>query len=276
MALDQKIKLDLSVPMRHTKPFLNTLMRHFIMQNNKSKIVVLSGAGVSAESGLKTFRDSEDGLWNNYKIEDVCTALAFEKNPTLVNDFYNFRRIEMLNATPNAAHDALACLENRSDVDIHIITTNIDDLHERAGSINVLHLHGLNTKARSSNNAIKSLNDYLLEKHLTDVGREGIKNYQEADDGFLLRPHVVFFGEEVPNLGNASEIIREADHLIVVGTSLSVYPAASLIYSKPPHCKIYYVDPNAYDYATSTDVCIAEKATTGIPKAIELILGEIT
>ena len=229
------------------------------------KVVVLSGAGVSAESGIRTFRDSADGLWNEYKLEDVCTTQAWEKNPTLVNDFYNMRRIDVLNAKPNHAHIELA--KAQDDFDISIITTNVDDLHERAGSNNVLHLHGNLLQARSSRTGLKELSDYLLIPHLVSVGREGIKPYQEALDGFLLRPHVVFFGENVPNLQTASDIVKTADALIVVGTSLNVYPAASLVWDVKDNCKIYYVDPANDSDAALSFPCqhIKDKATIGIP-----------
>lgn len=231
---------------------------------DKLKVVILSGAGVSAESGIATFRSGEDGLWSNYKIEDVCTPAAWEKNPTLINDFYNMRRIEMMNAEPNAAHIAIAKAEELFDVTI--VTTNVDDLHERAGSTNVKHLHGNLTKARSSRQSLGLLPDYLLQPHLVDVGREGITNFQEAADGFLLRPHVVFFQEMVPELQNAIDIMKTADVLIVVGTSLSVYPANSLVWDVKPECKVFYVDPDGADAAT-TFPCryIGLKATVGIP-----------
>lgn len=237
----------------------------------KLKVVVLSGAGISAESGIATFRSGEDGLWSNYKIEDVCTPSAFEKNPTLVNDFYNMRRIEMMNALPNAAHLALAKAEELYDVTI--VTTNVDDLHERAGSTNVKHLHGNLTKARSSRQSLGLLPDYLLEPHLVTVGKEGITNFQEASDGFLLRPHVVFFHEDVPELGNAADIIRQADVLIVVGTSLSVYPANTLVWDTKEGCKVFFIDPEGEEASTTFPCCFRKyNATVGIPG----VLAEIT
>lgn len=240
----------------------------------KLKVLVLSGAGISAESGIATFRSGKDGLWNNFKIEDVCTPTAFETNPTVVNDFYNMRRIEMLNAQPNAAHIALAKAEELFDV--QIVTTNVDDLHERAGSTKVKHLHGNLLKARSSRQALGMLPDYLLQEHLVDVGREGITNFQEAPDGFLLRPHVVFFEENVPELENARDLIREADVLIVVGTSLSVYPANTLIWDTKPGCKVFFVDPHGAEAATTfPNRYVAQSATTGIPYVLRVLVSDL-
>lgn len=235
----------------------------------KKKIVFLTGAGISAESGIRTFRDSADGLWNEYKITDVCTADAWDKNPTLVNDFYNMRRIDAMNAQPNRAHLSLA--EAEDIFDIQVITTNVDDLHERAGSTKVKHLHGNLMKARSSREGLGSLPDYLLEPHLVDVGREGIKTMQEAVDGHLLRPHVVFFGEDVPEIQNAEEIVREADALVVVGTSLNVYPAAGLVWLVKSTTPVFYVDPST-DPATGLSFpCrfINAKATVGVPMVLD-------
>lgn len=240
----------------------------------KLKIVVLSGAGISAESGIATFRSGEKGLWNNFKIEDVCTPEAFETNPTVVNDFYNMRRIEMLNAQPNEAHIALA--EAEKIFDVQIVTTNVDDLHERAGSTKVKHLHGNLLKARSSRQALGMLPDYLLQGHLVDVGREGISNFQEASDGFLLRPHVVFFEEAVPELENSRDLIREADVLIVVGTSLSVYPAYTLVWDVKEGCKVFYVDPHGSESATTfPNRFVAQSATVGIPYVLRTLTADL-
>ena len=241
---------------------------------DKLKLVVLSGAGISAESGIATFRSGENGLWNNFRIEDVCTPTAFEKNPTVVNDFYNMRRIEMMNAQPNRGHTSLA--EAESKYDVQIITTNVDDLHERAGSTKVKHLHGNLTKARSSRQSLSMLPDYLLQQHLVDVGREGITNYQEAADGFLFRPHVVFFEESVPELENARDLIREADVLIVVGTSLSVYPANTLIWDTKKGCKVFFVDPHGAEAATTfPNRFVAQPATTGIPYVLRVLASDL-
>jgi NAD-dependent deacetylase len=184
-------------------------------KNIKQKMVVLTGAGVSAESGLKTFRDS-DGLWEGYDIEDVATPRAWRKNPQLVLDFYNYRRKNVLDAQPNAAHIGLATLEKFFDV--HVITQNIDDLHERAGSTKVLHLHGEIFKMRSEHDE-ELIYDIKGDMKLGDV----------AGDGAQLRPNIVWFEEPVPLIEAAIPIVRSADIFVIVGTSLVVYPAAGLV-----------------------------------------------
>jgi NAD-dependent deacetylase len=181
----------------------------------KKKIVVLTGAGISAESGLKTFRDS-DGLWEGYEVTEVATPRAWRKNQALVLDFYNMRRRDVAKAKPNAAHLGLAELEQ--DFDVHIITQNIDDLHERAGSTRVLHLHGEIFKMRSEHD----------ETLVYDI-REDILPGQQAEDGAQLRPHIVWFEEPVPMIQEAVSIVRAAEIFIVIGTSLVVYPAAGLV-----------------------------------------------
>ena len=183
--------------------------------NNKKRVVVLTGAGISAESGLKTFRDS-DGLWEGYDIEEVATPRAWKKNPQLVLDFYNYRRKNVLDAQPNAAHYGLAELEKQFDV--HIITQNIDDLHERAGSTKVLHLHGEIFKMKSEQN------DELVYEIRGDM-----KLGDVAEDGAQLRPNIVWFEEPVPLIEAAVPIVRSADVFVIVGTSLVVYPAAGLV-----------------------------------------------
>jgi NAD-dependent protein deacetylase/lipoamidase len=182
---------------------------------SKKKIVVLTGAGISAESGLKTFRDS-DGLWEGYNIEDVATPRAWKKNPQLVLDFYNMRRTNVAEANPNAAHYGLAELEK--DFDVQIITQNIDDLHERAGSTNVLHLHGEIFKMRSEK-SMKLVREIRGNINIGDL----------AEDGGQYRPHIVWFEEPVPMIEYAIPIVRTADIFVVVGTSLAVYPAAGLV-----------------------------------------------
>jgi NAD-dependent deacetylase len=189
-------------------------------------IVVLTGAGISADSGIATFRDS-DGLWANYRIEDVCTPEALVRNRAQVIEFYNIRRKELLEKEPNAAHIALAELEQEQDV--YVITQNIDDLHERAGSKNILHLHGELRKLRSSRNEMATLPINGWEQKLD----------ARHPDGSLLRPFVVFFGESVPMLETAIEITEKADILIIIGTSLNVYPAASLVHYVRPNVPIY-------------------------------------
>ncbi|MES2588414.1 MAG: Sir2 family NAD-dependent protein deacetylase [Bacteroidota bacterium] len=196
------------------------------------KIVVLTGAGISAESGLKTFRDS-NGLWGIHRIEDVATPEAWRKSPEFVQAFYNVRRKEILEAQANLAHIYLKELE--ADFDIEIVTQNIDDLHERAGSSNVLHLHGniLFTKSSGPNQEIKYYPTKSWELKMSDL----------CDEGYPLRPHVVWFGEEVPMLEKAAEICSSADIFIVIGTSLNVYPAASLIHYTKKECIKIVIDP---------------------------------
>jgi len=201
------------------------------MSSKKKRIVVLTGAGISAESGLGTFRD-KGGLWDEHDINDVATPEAWAKNPKLVLDFYNKRRELVVAAKPNAAHLALVQLEKHFDV--KIVTQNIDDLHERAGSKNILHLHGEILKARSTRDTEK----------LYHIGAKKIKLGDMAPDGHQFRPHVVWFGEPVPTMYEAEDIVREADIFIVIGTSLNVYPAANLIYVCSPGIEKFIVDLN--------------------------------
>jgi NAD-dependent deacetylase len=223
------------------------------------KIVVLTGAGISAESGLKTFRDS-DGLWEQYKIEDVATPEAWHRNMKLVLDFYNQRRKQVLEAKPNAAHFALAELEKQYDV--HVITQNIDDLHERAGSTKVLHLHGEIRKARSSAdvNLIYEIDGWEL--------KEG----QKCEKGSQLRPHIVWFGEMVPELENAARIVSAADIFLVIGTSLQVYPASGLIDYAPYEADKYYIDPKA-EMLRNDFTIIKKKAGDGVPELLKKLLS---
>lgn len=243
----------------------------------KKKIVVLSGAGISAESGIATFRDSADGLWNNFKIEEVCTPDAWSRDPQKVNDFYNMRRIEVLNAEPNEGHKVVAELEKYFDVTV--VTQNVDDLHERAGSTNIIHLHGEILKARSSCSSFDwmgmSPNEKINNPKLYDVGRKGLNYYSDyADDGFPLRPAIVWFGESVPKISDAYEIVKEADILIVVGTSLNVAPASSLVWSTKDGCKTFYIDPNNSDAAYSFPCRYINKpATKGMPIVRDMLLG---
>jgi len=224
------------------------------------KLVVFSGAGISAESGIQTFRDS-GGLWENYKIEDVATPTAFNKNPKLVLDFYNLRRRNIKEVEPNNAHIKLVELEGHYDVTI--ITQNIDDLHERAGSKNVLHLHGEITKAKGSkgNEAPK------------DIGYSDINIGDISENGFQLRPHIVWFGEDVPEYENAKNIIGKCDVFVVVGTSLNVYPAAGLIHYAPRQSKRIIIDPNIL---TTDDLdgfeVINKKATEGVSDLVQLLV----
>ena len=223
------------------------------------KLVILTGAGMSAESGIKTFRDS-DGLWENYRIEDVCTPEALERNPELVNHFYNERRKQLYEAQPNAGHKGLAELENYFDV--RIITQNIDDLHERAGSKHVLHLHGELKKVRSSKNP----------DSIYDLKGWELKPGTRCEDGSLLRPHVVFFGEAVPNIEPATDLVRQADIFVIIGTSLNVYPAAGLLHYVPRGAEVYLIDPKPVDTHTSRSIHVIQKgASEGVAELKQLL-----
>ncbi len=226
------------------------------------KIIVLTGAGVSAESGIKTFRDT-GGLWEEYNIEDVATYEAWENDPELVLDFYNQRRKQLYEVEPNAAHYALVKLEEKFDV--HIITQNIDDLHERAGSKKVLHLHGELKKARSTAD----------ENLIYDIKGWELKEGDLCEKGSQLRPHIVWFGEPVPNITPAAKIISEADILIIIGTSLNVYPAAGLVGYAPYNAVKFLVDPNNCNTAGITNLTvIKEPAGKGVPELVEKLLKE--
>ena len=220
-------------------------------------IVVLSGAGMSAESGINTFRDS-NGLWEGHDVMEVASPEGWNTNPDLVLDFYNKRRKQLLEVTPNKAHLDLAELEKNYSV--QIITQNVDDLHERAGSKQVLHLHGELFKVRST-----VISSTVLEWKKDLILGDACK------DGYQLRPHIVWFGEEVPEMENAIHIVRKASVLIIVGTSMQVYPAASLLQFAPPHIKVFFVDPNPSINSTERLTVYAEKATTGISKVIGFI-----
>lgn len=225
----------------------------------KPRLIVLTGAGVSAESGLKTFRDS-GGLWEGYDIMKVATPEGWAKNPALVLEFYNLRRKNVVDALPNEAHKALAALEEKYDVTV--ITQNIDDLHERAGSTNVIHLHGEILKAKSSRD------DALVYEWKTDL-HIGDK----CERGYQLRPHVVWFGEAVPMIETAAEITSTADLFLVVGTSLVVYPAAGLINYAPSHIPKYLVDPHVPAmHAVPQLELIQEKASVGVPLLVQRLL----
>lgn len=225
------------------------------------KLVVLTGAGMSAESGIKTFRDS-DGLWENYRIEDVCTPEALERNPEAVNQFYNERRKQLYEAKPNAGHTGLAELEKYFDV--RIITQNIDDLHERAGSSQVLHLHGELKKVRSSINPDK----------IYDLDGWELKPGTRGEDGSLLRPHVVFFGEAVPNIEPAIELVRQADLFVVIGTSLAVYPAASLLHYAPEGIPVFLIDPHIPQQVRNSGIHLIEKtASAGVAELKQLLIN---
>jgi NAD-dependent deacetylase len=223
----------------------------------KKKLVVLTGAGISAESGLKTFRDS-DGLWNGYNIEDVATPRAWKKNKQLVLDFYNMRRQDVLKAQPNLAHYNLADLEK--DYDVRIITQNIDDLHERAGSTQVLHLHGEILKMRSE------LNENLMFEIRKDILLGDV-----AADGAQLRPHVVWFEEPVPMIEKAAAIVSEAEIFVVIGTSLVVYPAAGLVNYAPLYIPKFIIDKHI-PYSSVYNIKAIEKpATEGVGELMKLL-----
>ena len=232
----------------------------------KKRIVVFTGAGVSADSGIATFRDS-DGLWANYRIEEVCTPEALKNNRAKVIEFYNMRRREALAKEPNAGHYAIAKMEEWADV--CVITQNVDNLHERAGSTRVLHLHGELMKLRSERNPelIYDINDGW-EQSLDKRG----------EDGALLRPHIVFFGESVPMFDPAAKIVEKADILVVVGTSLAVYPAASLVYYvRDRQVPIYLVDPGTPDTAMIRNLLthIKERGAVGVPQLLEQLRDEL-
>lgn len=219
-------------------------------------IVVLSGAGVSAESGLKTFRDN-DGLWEGHSVQDVATPEAWRRNPGLVLKFYNERRRALVEAKPNSAHRALAELER--DYEVRIVTQNVDDLHERAGSSDVLHLHGELDVARSTVDP-----QYLLELNGRDIALGDL-----CPSGGQLRPHIVWFGEAVPLMEDAVETLRRADLLLVIGTSLLVYPAASLIHSCPADAVICVIDPVRPSFSLPSNIMhIEETATKGMRKLL--------
>lgn len=230
----------------------------------KEKIVVLTGAGISAESGLKTFRDA-DGLWEGHDVMEVASPQGFAQNPELVLDFYNQRRRQLNQVQPNAAHAALVSLE--ANYEVSIITQNVDDLHERAGSTNVLHLHGELYKARSTGSENLVL-DWKKDINIGDC----------CENGYQLRPHIVWFGEAVPLLGPAISITAIADILIIIGTSMQVYPAAGLIHKISSRTPIYFIDPkpsvSENDFERLS--VIADPATKGVPTLVANLIDRAT
>lgn len=224
----------------------------------KKKLVVFSGAGISAESGVKTFRDS-DGLWENHRVEDVASPEGFEKNPKMVLDFYNARRRQLNEIEPNKAHLILAELEKYFDV--QIITQNVDDLHERAGSTKIIHLHGELKKARPVDSESPIIS-WEKDLNLGDLNLEGIQ----------LRPHIVWFGEMVPEMEKAMEVCAQADLFLVIGTSMSVYPAAGLINYIPENCEVFVIDPNLSNSYTNTQNYFKTSATEGMELFKKIIL----
>lgn len=225
------------------------------------KIVVLTGAGMSAESGLKTFRDS-GGLWEGHDVMEVASPEGFARNPELVLSFYNERRRQLLEASPNKAHQQLAKLEEQHNV--VIITQNVDDLHERAGSSKVIHLHGELFKIRSSGNE-QDVQEWKEDISVGDLCKEG----------YQLRPHIVWFGEAVPLLEKAVEEISDADAVIIVGTSMQVYPAASLIHYAPREIPVFFVDPNPSlgESLRKNLKVYAEKASSGVTKVVDILMS---
>ncbi len=231
-----------------------------------TKLVVFSGAGMSAESGISTFRDS-NGLWENYDIQQVATPEAWQRDPALVQRFYNERRKNILEAKPNEAHQYIAKLQDYFDV--QVITQNIDDLHERAGSSNVLHLHGNIRLAKSSGpNAQFTTQFYDINGWKLDLEQDF------CPDGYPLRPHVVWFGEAVPAYDEAIQLVQSADIFIVIGSTLSVYPVAALVHEISDHCKAYYIDLNADHLRVPHRYELLKmSATQGMHKLFENLIG---
>lgn len=223
----------------------------------KKHIVVLTGAGISAESGIKTFRDA-DGLWEGHDVMQVASPEGFRANPELVLEFYNQRRRQLKQVKPNEAHLDLATLEENYKVSI--ITQNIDNLHEQAGSSNVIHLHGELFKVRSTGNP-RDIKEWTEDLFVGDV----------CEKGFQLRPHIVWFGEDVPLIETAMNICKTADILMIVGTSMQVYPAASLMHYVPANTFVYFIDPRPALLHSKNIHIIGEAATTGVRKAISLL-----
>ncbi len=229
------------------------------------KIVILTGAGISAESGIKTFRDA-DGLWEGHDVMEVASPEGWHKNPELVLEFYNKRRAQLLTVKPNQAHIDLVALESKYEV--VIITQNVDDLHERAGSSNIIHLHGELKKIRSITNPA------LISTIEGDIAMGDL-----ASDGQQLRPHIVWFGEAVPEISNAVEQIKTADIAIIIGTSMQVYPAAGLIQYAPEHSEIYYIDPKphiSYELSVLDRLHLIEKtAVEGVAPLVQKLMDSV-
>ncbi len=225
----------------------------------KRKLVVLTGAGVSAESGISTFRDS-DGLWENHNVEDVADIRGWYRNPGLVLDFYNERRAQLATVKPNAAHLAIAEMEK--DWDVTVITQNVDNLHERAGSTRIIHLHGELTKVRPVNCCNDA--DNYSTRSVFDIGYESIHLGDKAPNGSQLRPHIVWFGEAVPNIEKAMDEVASADMLLIVGTSMQVYPAAGLYRYAGWETPIYVIDPKDVLVSDSRIIHIRDVATRGM------------
>ena len=224
------------------------------------KLVIFSGAGISAESGISTFRDS-GGLWEKYPVEQVASIEGWYENPQLMIDFYNQRRKQLATVTPNDAHKIIAELEK--DFQVVVITQNVDDLHERAGSSNVIHLHGELTKICSENG----------KRFVQDIGYEELQYGKKAHDGSLMRPFIVWFGEEVPMMESAIKEVIQADYMVIIGTSLNVYPAAGLCHYAAENAKIWLIDPNETQTINQKIKVIKEKATVGMRLLKKELLG---
>ena len=233
------------------------------MDRHKPRLVISSGAGISAESGIRTFRDA-GGLWENYPVMDVASADGFRRDPELVHRFYNERRHQLVDAQPNEAHRILARLEK--DFDVYVITQNVDDLHERAGSGKVLHLHGELMKIRSVSDP-----DYIES---LDIDHLDTTPATRGKRGDLMRPHIVFFQEPVPNIEEAARLVASADIFVVIGTSLVVYPAAGLIRCVRPGVPVYYIDPNPASTAGMGDVTVIRKGASEGMRELSEILEE--
>ena len=225
----------------------------------RKRLTVLTGAGVSAESGISTFRDS-DGLWENHNVEDVASIEGWYRNPALVLDFYNARRAQLFTVKPNAAHEAIASLEN--EYDVTVVTQNVDNLHERAGSTRVIHLHGELTKVRPENCC--NDRDGYCEDTVFDIGTDSINIGDLAPNGAQLRPHIVWFGEAVPKIEKAIDAVEAADILLIVGTSLQVYPAAGLYRYAKSSSPIYIIDPKDVPVRDGRVTHIKDVATNGM------------
>lgn len=230
------------------------------------KIVVLTGAGVSAESGISTFRDS-DGLWENFRVEDVASIEGWYRDPAVVMDFYNQRRAQLSEVRPNAAHLAIADLEK--EYDVTVVTQNVDNLHERAGSTKIIHLHGELTKVRPENCCNEM--DGFSEETVFDIGTEPVHIGDLAPNGAQLRPHIVWFGEAVPKIEAAIDAVEAADILLIVGTSLQVYPAAGLYRYAGPDTPIYIIDPNDVPVRDPRVTHVKDVATRGMEKFRHLL-----
>jgi NAD-dependent deacetylase len=226
------------------------------------KIIVLTGAGMSAESGISTFRDS-GGLWEKYEIDDVATPNGWRRNPALVLDFYNQRRRQLLKSKPNAGHYALAALEK--DYEVQIITQNVDNLHERAGSSHVVHLHGELMKVRSTGPGEEVFD--------VDPKHPDVNMGDCCPKGFQLRPHIVWFGEAVPEITKAEHMTYNADIFLIIGTSMQVYPAAGLINNVKPGVPIYLIDPKEVNHLPYDITVISKGASEGMKEFVEILKG---